>query len=243
MIDSLLGVNPYLNYYQYGQYNQHSRNLTQTPLEQVRATEHAQAAGKVRNAVVVSRAANPDTPVQPVQAVPRVDNESSGEVAAMLPFLRQGADPAEMAVRMRMKTYDPEKEALEVEKALHDKTVEKRIDDKLFANKPENPVNKSNAVIRELNADSVIPTKTAEEITAKRAENSKRTQAVRENSRRSVATRQSEQAQERFSAVETDNRANRRSQIQNTAPTVAQVEEARENSTPIEKRKPFFAIA
>lgn len=242
MIDSLLGVNPYLNYYQYGQYNQHNRNLTQTATEQTKSTQQAQATGKVHNTVAVTRAADPDTPVQPVQAVPRVDIESSGGIAQLLPFLREGADPAEMAVRMRMKTYDPEKEALEVEKALHDKTVQKRLDDKLFANKPENPINKARTNTKAAVNNPDISSKSIEEIIAERAESSKRTLAVRENARK-AASPKTDAAQEKRSVTEPEERIADSSAAQNTARTVSQVQEAEENSTPIQKRKPFFAVA
>ncbi len=46
----------------------------------------------------VRRAAAPETPVQPVPPAKPVN----GETSAALPFFRLGADPAEMAVRMRI---------------------------------------------------------------------------------------------------------------------------------------------
>lgn len=242
MIDSLLGVNPYLNYYQYGQYNQHTRNLTQTPVEQSKSTQQAQAAGKVHNMVAVTRAADPDTPVQPVQAVPRADIESSGGIAQMLPFLREGADPAEMAVRMRMKPYDPEKEALEVEKALHDKSVQKRLDDKIFANKPENPVNKARTNAKAVMNNPDMLSKSIEEIIAERAADSKRAMQARENAHKAASPKNGS-VQEKRPTAEPEKPVTEPLNVQSTARTVSQVQEAEENSTPIEKRKPFFAVA
>lgn len=50
-------------------------------------------------AAIASRRTNSlETPVQPVSVVPPVTVEASGNVD----FLRRGADPAEMAVRMRI---------------------------------------------------------------------------------------------------------------------------------------------
>ena len=59
----------------------------------------------------VRRGASPETPVQPVAPVRAVDGEESQPVR-LGPALREGADPAEMAVRMRITPYEetaPEK--------------------------------------------------------------------------------------------------------------------------------------
>lgn len=48
--------------------------------------------------VISRRVSHPETPVQPVQAAPPVTVEASGNVD----FVRRGADPAELAVRMRI---------------------------------------------------------------------------------------------------------------------------------------------
>ena len=52
------------------------------------------------------RSAAPDTPVEPVRPVSPVREEEARPVTAGLPTLREGADPAEMAVRMRIKPYE-----------------------------------------------------------------------------------------------------------------------------------------
>ena len=78
--------------------------------------EQAQAAGKAGKVVAVSRAANPGVPVEPVDPVPVVSNETSSGIGRMLPFMRKGADPVEMAVRMRIQQYDPSQESAQAAK-------------------------------------------------------------------------------------------------------------------------------
>ena len=61
------------------------------------------------------RGASPETPVQPVAPVRSVSGEDA-QPARLGPVIREGADPAEMAVRMRIKPYEenaaaPEKSA------------------------------------------------------------------------------------------------------------------------------------
>ena len=100
--------------------------------------QEAQRAGGVWTA---RRAASPETPVEPVRPVPSVKGEEAKPSLTRLPSLREGADPAEMAVRMRMTPYEegqpeealsPEEEAAGAEsaqKALEDgecETCEKR---------------------------------------------------------------------------------------------------------------------
>ncbi len=63
----------------------------------------------------VRRGASPETPVQPVAPVRPVSGEDT-QPARLGPVIREGADPAEMAVRMRIKPYEenaaaPEKSA------------------------------------------------------------------------------------------------------------------------------------
>ena len=65
--------------------------------------QEAQRAGGVWTA---RRAASPETPVEPVRPVSAVKGEEAKPVALSLPTLREGADPAEMAVRMRMTPYE-----------------------------------------------------------------------------------------------------------------------------------------
>lgn len=52
--------------------------------------------------VSAGRGADPESPVQPVDAVSALQPAKSGSTNYMIPFLRQGIDPAEFAVRMRM---------------------------------------------------------------------------------------------------------------------------------------------
>ena len=65
--------------------------------------QEAQRAGGVWTA---RRAASPETPVEPVRPVSTVKGEEAKPVALSLPTLRERADPAEMAVRMRMTPYE-----------------------------------------------------------------------------------------------------------------------------------------
>lgn len=48
------------------------------------------------------RAADPETPVEPVDAVSKVQSGTVGKTDYGIPFLRAGMDPAELAVRMRI---------------------------------------------------------------------------------------------------------------------------------------------
>ena len=62
------------------------------------------AAGQASGVAAVSagRAADPDSPVQPVDRISVVQPGNSGSTNYMIPFLRKGMDPAELSVRMRM---------------------------------------------------------------------------------------------------------------------------------------------
>lgn len=57
-------------------------------------------------AVYAARGANPGTPVEPVDPVRAVTSQGTRGIAYAIPFLRKGMDPAELAVRMRMKYTD-----------------------------------------------------------------------------------------------------------------------------------------
>lgn len=112
MVGGIYAQSLYFNNYQY---RNAARGVTaQTgqvqAAESAEKTQAAQATGKTGSVVAVSRAANPGVPVEPVDPVPVVTNESSSGIGRMLPFMRQGADPVEMAVRMRIEQYDPAKE-------------------------------------------------------------------------------------------------------------------------------------
>ncbi len=109
MIGGIYAIGMYVNNYQY-KYG--ARNVAgQTgQAEAAGKAEQVQAAGRAGKVVAVSRAANPGVPVEPVDPVPVVSNETSSGIGRMLPFMRKGADPVEMAVRMRMQQYDPSQE-------------------------------------------------------------------------------------------------------------------------------------
>lgn len=66
------------------------------------------AAGQAAGVAAVSagRAADPESPVEPVDKVSVVQPGSSGSTNYMIPFLRKGMDPAELSVRMRMQYAD-----------------------------------------------------------------------------------------------------------------------------------------
>lgn len=66
------------------------------------------AAGQAAGVAAVSagRAADPESPVEPVDKVSVVQPGSSGSTNYMIPFLRKGMDPAEFSVRMRMQYVD-----------------------------------------------------------------------------------------------------------------------------------------
>lgn len=104
MIGAISGGSPYINYYQY----RNSVQAQEQPETQVQSAEKVARAGRM---IAISRPANPEAPVEPVDPVRAVENESSNGLGQIIPFLRQGADPAEMAVRMRMQQYDPSQEA------------------------------------------------------------------------------------------------------------------------------------
>ncbi len=109
MIGGIYATGIYYNNYQY-------RNAAPSAAAQAGQVETAgkaeqtQAAGRTGSVVAVTRAANPGVPVEPVDPVPAVSNETSSGIGRMLPFMRKGADPVEMAVRMRIQQYDPTQE-------------------------------------------------------------------------------------------------------------------------------------
>lgn len=66
-----------------------------------------QAAAKAGAALAAGRAASPGTPVEPVSPAPSVEANAPRGIGYMIPFLREGMDPAELAVRMRIQYVDP----------------------------------------------------------------------------------------------------------------------------------------
>ena len=99
MIGGISGTYSY-----YGAYNAY---MTARAGQQANAAPSIQ--GGQRAAVLAAqRAASPETPVEPVRPVTPV-NERETPSVRLGPVIREGADPAEMAVRMRIKPYeDPE---------------------------------------------------------------------------------------------------------------------------------------
>lgn len=57
-------------------------------------------------ALAAGRPANPGTPVEPVRPVSTVEADAPRGIGYMIPFLREGMDPAELAVRMRIQYVD-----------------------------------------------------------------------------------------------------------------------------------------
>lgn len=87
------------NYFAYGAYDPY-----RTALWGSRRGDAAQ--GLQRAAVLTGRkAASPETPVEPVRPVTPVRDDEI-PAARLGPVLREGADPAEMAVRMRIRPYE-----------------------------------------------------------------------------------------------------------------------------------------
>lgn len=66
-----------------------------------------QANAKVGAALAAGRAASPGTPVEPVSPVPAVEANAPRGIGYMIPFLLEGMDPAELAVRMRIQYVGP----------------------------------------------------------------------------------------------------------------------------------------
>lgn len=56
----------------------------------------------VAGGMAIGRAADPDTPVEPVDAVSKTESGTAGRTDYAIPFMRAGMDPAELAVRMRI---------------------------------------------------------------------------------------------------------------------------------------------
>ena len=71
---------------------------------QVQNAQQAFAAQQTGGLWAAKRSASPEVPVQPVSPVRPVDPEASQPIR-LGPVLREGADPAEMAVRMRIRPY------------------------------------------------------------------------------------------------------------------------------------------
>ncbi|MEZ3435881.1 MAG: hypothetical protein K1W34_14935 [Lachnospiraceae bacterium] len=93
MLGGISGISPYTNSYRY-----HMPSLSRMDQAQaVRKAGMVMAAG--------GRTSSPGTPVEPVDPVPVVSAQAGRGISYAIPFLRKGMDPAELAVRMRIR-YD-----------------------------------------------------------------------------------------------------------------------------------------
>ncbi len=92
--------------YSYSQYHRGSLQLAAAE-RGGQNTHQVQRGGGVWSA---RRAASPETPVQPVHPAAAVDVGAASPAGLGLP-IRQGADPVEMAVRMRIRPYEENKGA------------------------------------------------------------------------------------------------------------------------------------
>lgn len=102
MVGAISGMSSYFSVYGgYGllQQTAQARNLQSG--ESARSVQRSPQA----SVWTARRGASPETPVQPVTPVRAVDGEES-QPARLGPVVREGADPAEMAVRMRIKPYE-----------------------------------------------------------------------------------------------------------------------------------------
>ncbi len=100
MIGGVSSLSFYYNPYQTG-----GAYAAARPAEQ---TQSAQGASGVWTA---RKAASPETPVQPVRPTPAISANEAGSARLGLP-VRQGADPVEMAVRMRIQYGEPTPEGV-----------------------------------------------------------------------------------------------------------------------------------
>lgn len=130
-----VSLSPYVSGYQYtGNYSR-TRSLTQNTQVQTEqklaaAGQRAVSTGKNSGAssligarsvtsgqaagvsvVSAGRGADPESPVPPVDAVSVLQPGRAGSTNYTIPFLRQGMDPAELSVRMRMQQYSGSEEA------------------------------------------------------------------------------------------------------------------------------------
>lgn len=133
-----VSLNPYISSYQYG--GGYARMRASAQNMQVQAGQETGAAAGARSVstgrsgsvssligarsitgsaqvpgvvggVAAGRAADPESPVQPVDAVSVVQGSNAGSANRVIPFLRQGMDPAELSVRMRMQYVGGSEEA------------------------------------------------------------------------------------------------------------------------------------
>ncbi len=101
MVGGISGAVQYYGYYGY------SGPVKGNAVQGGAQTQEVQKAQE-QKVIMMKRGADPETPVEPVEPAPVVRTGTSNTI----PFLRQGADPVEMAVRMRIQ-YPGEEESVE----------------------------------------------------------------------------------------------------------------------------------
>ncbi len=101
-----------------------------------RPAEQARNTGKSGGVWTARKAASPETPVQPVRPAPAISPNEAGSARLGLPVIRQGADPVEMAVRMRIQYGEPQPEGVQgaaasqsVQPALGAESVQKALEE------------------------------------------------------------------------------------------------------------------
>lgn len=97
MVGAISPVNAYYSTYRY-QPAARAQNLQNPEASRL-------ASGQQAALWAARRPASPETPVEPVRPVSPVKGDEA-QPARLGPVLREGADPAEMAVRMRIKPYE-----------------------------------------------------------------------------------------------------------------------------------------
>ena len=81
-------------------YNPYQTSGAAGPAEQIRSAQ------KTAGVWTARKSASPETPVEPVRPAPSISPNEAGSARLGLP-IRQGADPVEMAVRMRIQYGEP----------------------------------------------------------------------------------------------------------------------------------------
>ena len=102
MVGAISGMNSYYNVF--ANYNMLQRTA-QAQNAQNPETARSVQGGAPASVWTARQPASPETPVQPVSPVRAVNGEETQPVR-LGPVIREGADPAEMAVRMRIKPYE-----------------------------------------------------------------------------------------------------------------------------------------
>ena len=112
MVGAISGVNSYYSVYNYRPAARGLETQNETSPQAVQNGRHT-------SLWAAKRSASPETPVQPVTRVPAVDGDESQPVR-LGPVLREGADPAEMAVRMRITPYEAPASAAQTQQKSQD---------------------------------------------------------------------------------------------------------------------------